>query len=144
MDGHGSGCPQSRACCVTPQTHHPPARARFTGDFVGKFSVPQYRWRHGPPGPGRSSFASWLKGTTQAKRHYSSAVSNPLPPGCETGTTPLDQGVSVGSERNTPSSERCNDKRCRTGQEVDGRSYGVLEVRGTEQHSSQRKWNQKG
>ena len=40
----------------------------------------------GPPSP----VASWLNITTRAKRHRSSAVSNPLPPGYETDIIPLD------------------------------------------------------
>ena len=49
----------SRACCVTPRTHHPPARARFTGDNLDrKFNVSQVHGDTVPPGPRRSSLAS--------------------------------------------------------------------------------------
>ena len=59
MGGCGPGCPLSRACCVTPQTHHPPAHAWFTGDDLDqKFNVPQVDGDTVPPGPGQSSFAS--------------------------------------------------------------------------------------
>ena len=94
MGGFGPGCPLSRACCVITQNHHPPARARFTGDNLDrKFNVPQGdgdmvpRVKGGPPSP----VASWLNTSTRAKGH-SSAVSNPLPTGYETGIIPLDHG----------------------------------------------------
>ena len=62
MGGFAPGCPlcvRVPACCVTPHAHHPPARARFTGDnFDRKFNVPQVDGDTVPPGPGRSSFAS--------------------------------------------------------------------------------------
>ena len=42
MGGCGPRCPLGRACCVIPQTHHPPACARLTGDNLDrKFNVLQ-------------------------------------------------------------------------------------------------------
>ena len=58
MGGYGPGCPLSRPCCVTPQTHHPPTRARFTGEFRPKVKRLQVDGDMVPPDPGRSSFAS--------------------------------------------------------------------------------------
>ena len=90
MGGSGPGYPLSRSCYVTPQTHHPPARARFTSDNLDrKFNMPQADGATVPPGP-LSPVASWLNRSTRTKRRYSYAVSKLPPPGFEAGIIPLD------------------------------------------------------
>ena len=60
LGGCWPGCPLDRACCVTPQNHHPPARARFTGEFRPKVLRAAGRWQPGPPGC-RAVRSDWIE-----------------------------------------------------------------------------------